>query len=144
MTDKERIQICQVCTNRKMNRNVGLVCGLTDKKPDFEDTCVDFDSDATEADYILRRKLAASGDDTVGDKYNFKKNKEIGLIIGCAGLFITIISHMYLSSIGFSIITYGAIIIGFAQYFKGVQQEKVFLEHKKKQDELTNPNNGYK
>ena len=39
MTPEERIQICFKCKNRKMDMQRGIVCGLTNEKPDFDDSC---------------------------------------------------------------------------------------------------------
>lgn len=35
----ERIKICSTCKNHKMDINRGIVCNLTDQKPEFELTC---------------------------------------------------------------------------------------------------------
>lgn len=39
MTPEEKIKICALCQNRKMNLQKGIVCGLTDEKPQFEEAC---------------------------------------------------------------------------------------------------------
>ena len=36
MTLEERLDFCKICENRKINLQVGLVCSLTNKKPEFE------------------------------------------------------------------------------------------------------------
>ena len=53
MTLEERLKFCTICTNRKVDFSTGLVCGLTDKKPDFEDSCPSFSKDEKE----MERKL---------------------------------------------------------------------------------------
>jgi hypothetical protein len=45
MTRDEQLEFCKKCTNRKMDFQKGLVCGLTNEKADFEDTCPDFNED---------------------------------------------------------------------------------------------------
>ncbi|MCK4662317.1 MAG: DUF4328 domain-containing protein [Bacteroidales bacterium] len=40
-----KIETCKKCTNRKFDRNKGIVCGLTGAKPTFEATCLDFKID---------------------------------------------------------------------------------------------------
>ncbi|WP_299458582.1 RDD family protein [uncultured Microscilla sp.] len=39
------LQFCKVCQHQKFNLQEGIVCGLTDKKPDFADTCAHFVED---------------------------------------------------------------------------------------------------
>lgn len=40
-----RIDTCKKCLNRKYDKNEGVICGLKDKKPDFESECDKFDID---------------------------------------------------------------------------------------------------
>ena len=42
MLPEEKINVCATCKNRKMNLKKGIVCGLTDEKPQFEDRCDSF------------------------------------------------------------------------------------------------------
>lgn len=42
MTRGDRIEICRLCQNKKMDLKVGLVCGLTNNLPVFESDCEDF------------------------------------------------------------------------------------------------------
>lgn len=42
MTRDEQLVFCKKCVNRKMNMQQGLLCGLTDKKADFEESCPNF------------------------------------------------------------------------------------------------------
>ena len=42
-------KICQKCANRSFNPKVGLVCGLTQEKPNFIDTCAKFKIDPVNA-----------------------------------------------------------------------------------------------
>ena len=42
MTQEERLAICGTCTNRVFNSQRGIVCGLTNEKPVFENNCGDF------------------------------------------------------------------------------------------------------
>jgi hypothetical protein len=46
MTHKERINICNQCSNREFSSSVGLICGLTRKRPDFQDNCPDYKEDS--------------------------------------------------------------------------------------------------
>lgn len=45
MTRDEQVAFCRKCTNRKFDQQQGIICRLTDKKADFEDTCPDFNLD---------------------------------------------------------------------------------------------------
>lgn len=42
MTLLERLESCKICENKKFDPNRGIVCGLTNEKPDFENTCPSF------------------------------------------------------------------------------------------------------
>ena len=42
MTREERLQFCNLCKNRKMSFQQGLLCKLTDKQADFEGSCPSF------------------------------------------------------------------------------------------------------
>lgn len=45
LSREQHLQFCKVCTNRKMDPEKGLVCGLTDEYADFEDSCESFTQD---------------------------------------------------------------------------------------------------
>jgi len=83
MTREERLEHCGVCTKRKMNPKIGLVCSLTNDHANFENTCIDFELDAKER--TLNMKLAAAGR-AVGDSKDFKKNKQIGVFLILLGI----------------------------------------------------------
>ncbi len=40
----DKINICKTCTNKKFDRDRGIVCGLTDQKPTFENSCSDYNA----------------------------------------------------------------------------------------------------
>jgi len=40
-----KIDVCKKCKKKKFDLKQGIICGLTDKKPTFENSCPDFDSD---------------------------------------------------------------------------------------------------
>lgn len=48
LTTEERIKICATCKNRKMNLKKGLLCAMTDDKPQFKDTCESYVLDEKE------------------------------------------------------------------------------------------------
>ena len=45
MTASERIAHCSECTKKKFDPQEGIVCSLDGKKPQFDDTCPNFDGD---------------------------------------------------------------------------------------------------
>lgn len=47
-TNEERMQLCTICTNRKLNSSTGTVCGLTNEKPTFHSFCMVFNLDEKE------------------------------------------------------------------------------------------------
>lgn len=40
-----KIDICKNCKNKAFDRNIGIVCGLTNAKPTFDTTCPNYDGD---------------------------------------------------------------------------------------------------
>jgi len=38
----DNLQFCSVCENKKFDRNRGIVCGITNEKPDFVNECPDY------------------------------------------------------------------------------------------------------
>lgn len=42
MLEQERIKICKTCQRRCLHKDLGLICGLTDQKPTFENECPDY------------------------------------------------------------------------------------------------------
>lgn len=42
MTRQEHLQFCKVCKNQRFDRQHGIICGLTDKIADFEESCESF------------------------------------------------------------------------------------------------------
>jgi len=54
MTREEQLRFCKICTKQKFDLQQGLICSLTSKKADFEDTCDWFEEDTsiTENSYL--------------------------------------------------------------------------------------------
>lgn len=48
MTREDHLCFCCVCSNRKFTHEFGFICGLTNQKADFEDTCPNFIRDIEE------------------------------------------------------------------------------------------------
>ena len=47
-TIEQRLDLCKLCTKRTYNSNIGLICSLTQVKPDFRNMCVEFNLDSKE------------------------------------------------------------------------------------------------
>ncbi|MCR9253278.1 MAG: hypothetical protein NXI20_22890 [bacterium] len=52
---QDKLDYCRVCENRKTDYERGIVCGLTDDKPTWEDSCPDFIIDEVNADRLADR-----------------------------------------------------------------------------------------
>jgi len=51
---KQRLEICGSCTNRKMDRERGLLCTLSNDKPAFEAMCPSYFGDQNEFNRLKR------------------------------------------------------------------------------------------
>lgn len=71
-----KLDTCKKCTNRKFDRNKGLVCGLTDNKPDFELEC---------AHFIRDEKIKETPKEKA--RPNFQRGKIAYLLVGLVTLF---------------------------------------------------------
>lgn len=56
MTTSEQLELCKTCQNKKMNIQIGLVCGLTSEKPNFEGSCPDYQTDEKAVTYFKEQK----------------------------------------------------------------------------------------
>lgn len=74
---KKRLEFCTKCQKRKFG-DTGIVCSLSDRKPDFNDTCKDFLIDPKEAQKILAKKNYSS---TSGSYKEESSSNSIWLII---------------------------------------------------------------
>jgi hypothetical protein len=129
MTREEQLAFCKICINKELDPKQGLLCGLTKKKADFKENCADFDKDEKEAAYMLKQEMAASGDDTVGDPHDFEKNKKKGVMIMAISGIILLISL----ALGFMpILAAIAFIFGSVMLYRGIQQEKIYMEYQEK------------
>jgi Domain of unknown function (DUF4328) len=54
----DKIEVCKKCSNKKLDRDKGLVCRLTNEKPTFENTCPDYDGDKIEEAIVQEKKEA--------------------------------------------------------------------------------------
>lgn len=121
MTDQERRKYCTICTHRKVDFSVGVICGLTDKKADFEDSCEHFVKDEKEMQRKLNIKLDAAGNArSQNSSLNPKANKQSGLALTIAGVIVFLFSMVF-----------GVILItgGISLMIRGTQQQKILDEN---------------
>ncbi len=132
MTRSEHLEFCKICTQRKLDLKTGLLCSLTGKIADFEDSCIHFHKDEHAEQKEFERKMAATGDYESGDAMDYAKNKRVGTFIFFIGIGITFCTYLYADVFGFYVVTYGTIIYGAVQYYRGVQQEKIAMEYEER------------
>jgi hypothetical protein len=122
MTILERLEFCTICDNRKIDLKVGLICKLSNKKPDFENKCETFSKDSNEAERKLKLKLDAAGNSRTQDgSLKPKRNIIYGILLLVIGIIIFL----------FSIVIGGIIIItGISFIIKGNQQKKILTKNK--------------
>lgn len=132
MKREEHLKFCEICEKRKFDFHKGLLCSLTNELADFDDTCKSFEKDKQAEDALLVRKLENTGDHFTGDDFNYKKNKSQGFNYMALGIILTIMSIVLSDYLGFYVVTFGVVVYGYRQHARGVQQEKIFLEAKKK------------
>lgn len=85
MTPEEKIKICALCQNRKMSLQKGIVCGLTDEKPQFEEACESYLVD--EKEVAIEKERLEDEEHEIGE--NNTPAPEDGALPG-AGWFKTI------------------------------------------------------
>jgi translation initiation factor 2 beta subunit (eIF-2beta)/eIF-5 len=111
-----------------MNTQIGLVCSLTDQKPNFEDSCKELERDEKEAERKLSLRMDAAGNVETSQGTNPRQNKIIGIIVFLLGFGVTIASFI----IDFGsvvIVAYGSIIYGISRFIKGIHQERILKKH---------------
>jgi len=121
MNLKERLEFCTICENRKVDFKTGLVCNLTNEKPNFENNCEFFKKDEKEAERKLKMKLDATGNSrSQNGSLNPKKNINYGVFLTVAGIIVFLIS-----------ILFGGILLfgGISFLIKGYAQKKVLKEN---------------
>jgi hypothetical protein len=106
MTREEYVKVCSQCSNRKFDRQVGVICGLTEKIAAFEGTCSTFVADES-AKPREPMEVAEPKDPAAG-----RKDMIFGAMWFIGGVIATV------ADIGY--IFYGAIIVGAIQFFRGL------------------------
>jgi hypothetical protein len=132
MTLDERLKYCRICENRKMNSAIGLVCVLTNEKPNFETNCPDFKIDQLEADrLVLLERDAKEEDESSGYFAPEKKAIKMGVLGGVIIIAIAIIWFI-VGLINGYIFFYPAILLAIGVYalIKGIMTKNITGEKK--------------
>jgi hypothetical protein len=83
MTLDEQLKFCRACINRKFDMNVGVVCGLTNAKPNFSDWCSTFVIDEPEAKRLAEIERQAVESETSGNNSSLEgKGIKMGVLGG--------------------------------------------------------------
>ncbi|MDT7830879.1 hypothetical protein RQM59_00720 [Flavobacteriaceae bacterium S356] len=56
MSPKEQLEFCKKCEKKTFNQSVGIICSLTNAKPNFIESCDDYVIDPTE---VIRNEVRA-------------------------------------------------------------------------------------
>ena len=56
LTALEKLDFCKKCENRSSDLKLGIVCSLTNAKPDFVESCKDFKPDQAEVQKEIARQ----------------------------------------------------------------------------------------
>ncbi|MEJ2004420.1 MAG: hypothetical protein P8X57_05515 [Cyclobacteriaceae bacterium] len=81
MNTEGQLQYCRICTNRKTDATFGVICGLTQSKPDFNSECSKFQIDEQENRRLSEREKAIEEESESG----FFSLEQKGLKKGIAG-----------------------------------------------------------
>ena len=91
MTTME-LQQCKICTKRKFNPSVGLICGLTMEKPNFEGRCEDGELDDAEALRLQKLQAEVAEEESSGGFFGpEKKGMQKGVLGGVVMILIAVV-----------------------------------------------------
>ncbi len=136
MIEKERLEICQTCTNRKMDFNRGILCNLSNQKPTFNDNCNEYIEDE-EVQLIKNSDMVVEVNDNryrisekLEQKLKLEQNLPIGLLVsfsaGLIGAFIwAAITVATEFQIGYMAIAIGA-AVGYSMRLVGKGMDPIF------------------
>ena len=65
---RQQLVFCKQCQKRKFS-DTGIICSLTGRKPDFEDTCSNFEIDPKEAQRIAHKSVKVQKEGTGGSPW---------------------------------------------------------------------------
>lgn len=111
----EKLAICQNCKNRKFNSSVGIICGLTESKPTFEEICSNYSADEVA---IARQSEINNRLDEREKQEEFEQSLSGGGLYGIGGLIGNWAQRSYIGAICFGLIfcTLGWYGIGMHHY----------------------------
>lgn len=141
MTRDEHIAFCKKCTNRKMDMQQGLLCGITDKVADFEGDCPNFNRDQEVLDtpqiepepergFMLPKEVLASESEEILQKARSHQDLTFAIIGGVIAALVSAIiwAAVTVSSgyqIGYMAVAVG-LIVGFAVRYFGAGIDGVY------------------
>jgi hypothetical protein len=134
MTRAEHLTFCEKCTHRKKDFQQGILCGLTDRKADFEVSCNDFikietapntvklDQDGT----VNLYRLSAATNEKLREEQNLASGIIAGIGVGAVGAVIwAVITVATEYQIGYMAIGIG-FIVGHAVRMGGKGVDMIF------------------
>ncbi len=136
MTLEEQLSFCKRCTNRKMDMNIGMVCSITNEKPNFENECPSFNLDETvkveqtEVEPIPSTELHGMISNEAMESLRLEQNLSRAVIVGvCVGLLGAILWGLITVAteyqIGYMALAIGA-GVGFSMRYAGKGMDPIF------------------
>lgn len=100
MTLEDRIKSCQVCSNRRFNPDSGLICGLSNEKPSFEESCPNYKEDTAAVEEVANKKAEAEKPSEIKGLFAFFLyfSIPVGIIITLISFFLNYGSADYQGS----------------------------------------------
>lgn len=83
---KERLVLCKQCQKKSFDPTLGVICSLSNSKPNFEGNCSDFVIDPKEA-----QRIAIKNEDYQEEK---SKNYSVWVIVGVILIILRIILRL--------------------------------------------------
>ncbi len=79
MDRAHQLNYCKICQHRKFNSQQGIICSLTDTKPDFEERCASFEIDSLN---IEKQKQRATGENKERLSFGFSPRQADSILFG--------------------------------------------------------------
>ena len=133
MNLSERLQYCKICQKRSFDRSVGIICSLTNAKPEFEEKCENFQIDEAEAKLVLEKnQQRAQIESESGYFAPEKKGMKKGVVGGIVMIAIAVV-WFFAGLVGGIIFYYPPIlaVIGIVAIVKGIIEGNVSGERYK-------------
>jgi len=136
MTRDQQLKFCKTCVNRKFEPQSGLICGLTNRKADFETECKSYELDNTVVQQLddqelispqlAIEKLSEENINSFKAEQDFPKALIVGIAVGVLGAIlwaaITVATEY---QIGYMAIAIGA-AVGFSMRYIGKGIDQIF------------------